>query len=252
MSAEVILSGIGLAGILLSALMSSYGYLYRAKAEQKRNSRKVLYTLLEIRFSIMRSLISPIDATTKYIEYLIERFAKIGIVLYENDFPKELRINIQEHLTDVINSSIKNIEIELKVEYEQALSLMAAENPVLAYRLRGKEVIEKILGHTNSCLVQMEDYISSYEADKWLKDVFVKTSAEVKEQVANQVVKTLNSDVSNLSKVCGFSDHKSAMKAIKVESSVSQLLDFEELNTFFERYIKNIQDAARKKHQAEA
>jgi len=246
MNIEIVIASISLLGIVLSALMGSYGYLYKAKAEQKRNSRRVLYVLLEIRLSILKSLIKPETAKDKYLEYLISRIKSLGADVNSADMPENFTIAIEEHIGNVIQASMKDIESELKNEYEEALSAMAPENPVLAYSLRSKEAIEQVLGHTESYLDTTRKNLSDLDAEAWVLKALNKILDETKQQVEVDIIQMLNEDVKKLATVCGATERKAVKKIIEKQSSIHNFLNFDDLDRFFDKYIKNITEAANK------
>jgi uncharacterized membrane protein len=67
----VIAETAGMIGIVTSAILASAGYLYKIRGDQKRNARRVLYFLLEIRFHVYAAMfdiegaINPDNARTR-------------------------------------------------------------------------------------------------------------------------------------------------------------------------------------------
>ncbi|MEM9103777.1 MAG: hypothetical protein AAGB12_15820, partial [Pseudomonadota bacterium] len=69
MDIKIILGLMSLAGVILSALLSSTAYFYKHYAEIKKSKRHLLFLLLEIRNSLNISWMDPLEITHEYIHF---------------------------------------------------------------------------------------------------------------------------------------------------------------------------------------
>lgn len=237
---EVITSLIGVIGIVLAALMSSAGYLFRSRTEHKKSARKVLYLLLEIRYSIIATLFDPDEATRKFIVHYVARLNAKGISVNSEDFGDSMRSIISEYFNNVISSNKTDIEARLLAPFEEALLEMASVNPVLAYQLHGKEMLEKVVINTNQYLSKVNNQADVEIGEKWLRDVMQEFSNDMKEDVLNDLSETLNNDVLILAKACGWFDYWKCKRVLDKATSNKNKYDFDGLDKAVDMLLEKL------------
>jgi len=249
MDIKVIVSLVGVSGIVIAAVMSSYGYMYRSRQEYKKNSRKVLYLLLEIRYSVMKSIADPKQVTDEYIQHLLSKFSARGINSDNDEIDGGMRELVGSHIHNVITLSISDIEERLIPEYDRALSEFAKDNPVVAYILRGREGFNNLIKLTEEYQDKSMEYCNDNIPIDWIKDVVAETAKEVKLGSYKDILETLDEDVIRLAKVCGRRDFNNCKKLISNSTSVGVLMNFKNLDRYIDKYINNLIIAANKNAQ---
>lgn len=249
--ATVIAALIGISGILIAAIVSSVGYSYKSWTEHKRSTRKVLYLFLELRHAIVSSLFDPKEATEEYISHYAKRLKNKGIEVDRKDMVSQLKDLVQGHFVNLISAIKIDIEAKLLTPFENALLEMATVNPVLAYQIRGKEKIEKLITHTNAYQQNVKNDLIDQIEQKWLKDVFEETTIELKNESLNELATTLDNEVLSLAKGCGWLDHRKCKKAIAKGINYDNRYNFEELDVFIDKFVEKIIKAANHKMKAD-
>lgn len=242
--AKVIAAWVGVIGVVLAALMSSAGYLFRNRTERKKSARKVLYLLLEIRHSIIASLFDPDEATEKYFVHYMARLNTKGIVANPEDLTDSLRAMVSGHFYNMTSSLKTDIETRLLNPFEEALFEMASVNPVLAYQLRGKEKLEKLVAHTNQYQSKVTEQVEVGIVEEWAREVMLELSNELKEEALNELSETLNNDVLTLAKACGWLDHRKCKAVLDKAASNKNKYDFEDLDKSVDKLVEKLVLAA--------
>lgn len=120
-----------LIGVLVGALLTGAAAILRARADRRRLIAGALSDLLEVRHQI------------------------VGVELMLAEVRK--RIQVPAEAFPVIRGlidSIWPIEPELHKRYETAVSLLAGVNPVLAFYLRSKTALPRVLGSLRALATQ--------------------------------------------------------------------------------------------------
>ena len=246
MDIKLIIALIGIGGVLIAAILGSAGYLYRVRLESKRSARKVLYYLLEIRHAIIVSSIDPDVGTDKYFDHFVNRMRNKGYPLEKEEMAKIFSEQICEHFKNVTSTAGTDIEKRLVIPFENALLDMAAVNPVLAYKLRGKEKVEKLISHINTYQESVsEKFIPMIEED-WVKDVMIKTSSELEDQVERELYGSLDDDILLLAKYCGKSDYRNSKVTLSKGLNNSNKYDYSEFDKHIDTFMENLHEAANK------
>lgn len=231
---------IGIVGIVLAALMSSAGYLYRNITEHKKSARKVLYLLLEIRHSIVVSLFDPDEAADKYFAHYINRLNANGFATDSSDVSENLKAMVSGHFHNMISSLRTDIGTRLVVPFENALLELASIDPVLAYRLRGKEKLEGLAAHTSQYQSTVTKGLETEIAEQWIRDVMVELSLDFKEDALNELSDILNSDVLALARACGWIEYRKCKSILANATSNENKYDFDGLDQVMDKLMKKL------------
>jgi hypothetical protein len=241
MSIEIIVAFISLLGLCVTAILGSIGYFYKVRMEEKKSGRKVLYFLLETRHAIRTTLFNPSEMTEQYINACIEKLRARGL-------PFESDKSTEESLFPLIHSLFSNLADAAKTDIEhklleplnQSLLEFATVNPVLAYKLTGKEKLQKFAS-------QLIEYSHSAElALQKLPDyekVMEKVSSVTKKTHDENLIEiftTLDEDIKNLARYCGRRDFKESLSVLHMKYEPASAIDFSELDDFIDSFLKSL------------
>ncbi|KAB2923282.1 MAG: hypothetical protein F9K30_11075 [Dechloromonas sp.] len=226
-------------GTFVAAALSSAGYLYRVKIEQKKSLRKVLYLLLEIRHAVIARLFDPDAATEEYLDEMTKRLIDRGIKPDNNEIPIAYRNLISTHFNSMISSLRTELDERLLTPFEEALLDMATVAPALAFQLRGREKLESVIGHTKQYVSQLSGELKVNIPEPFLKPM-LDASSGLKDEVLDDIYKTLNQDVMLLAKACGRRDSRACKKIIEKGPSPKQYLNLSELDATIDSLISTL------------
>lgn len=250
MDGKVIAALIGLAGISLGALLSGVGYFMKSRAERLQIKRNILFHLLEIRFLLVSSYEDPRKITESYIEVCNRFFEKAGMGADEGP-PEPLKMLIENHLKNVIDAVKPKIEVDFISSYESSLKDLSKDDPVLAYRLRGRENLKEFL--------QVQDkYISSFEEldlfkeNPLMADVVSGHFDEASRLSMEKLISEINNDVLLVSRRCGLGHWWNCRKIIRRKLEPTSCFDEDELEQALGALFVQIVESANKAGQQDA
>lgn len=206
-----------LAGVSVGALLGGIGYYLKSRAERLKAKRTVLFHLLELRHLLVASNIDPNDITDKYIEYSEEYFNKIGLP-EEEKLPAELTNMIRDHLCRIMSTQRPKIDEAFIKSYENSLTELCKDEPVLAFRLKG-------LDNVNSLLDAQEAYTSNVSNAEFFSKVST-LKEHMSEQLKNanfsaisKLIDGYNEDILNVSWSCDLVTWYKCRKIVKAKVS---------------------------------
>jgi hypothetical protein len=221
--------------------------LYKTKIEAKKSANKVLYFLLEFRFSVLNTLVDPAEETKLYFEHCANKLSKQGITINLDEHREgPVYEMIYEHIQNINSATKINIRETILVPFELALLDFAAISPVLAYQLRGKEKMEDLIAHTNNYAENFQDVIAQRFEQDWLKNAVTSGATEVKGAVLSDLVHNLNNDILLLARHCGRSEYRLCKKLIKHTNQQASSRNFSELDNYFEIMLEQIVQGSQK------
>jgi len=244
MDIKIIVALTTLAGIFVTALFGVTGYFYKVKLEEKKSARSVLYILLELRYSLITSLFSPSDACEQYIKHCHSRLKEKGIEASLSDMNKQLKDMLITYFSNIIQTIEIDIKKRLLDPFDSALAELAQVNPVLAYQLKGKENLEKILMHSDAHVKNINDAIIPELSEDWAKESISNTSQNVSSDVINKVCEHLDNEILLVAKSCSRKDFKKCKDVMKNGLNHNNKYDFSEVNELLDPvFEKLIEDA---------
>lgn len=223
---KIIIAIIGVVGIVLSALFSSIGYFYKLSIDRKKTTRKVLYLLLEIRSSITKSIFDPTLAADVFINRYIEKLNARGIKLKKTDFSQEQLTFMADHFKNIITSTKIDIESRLLKPFEDALFEMSSINPILAFKIRGKEQIENVIAHSQNYQKNIENYFSVEKIPVSLRNDL----KEQQEAAIKDFCLTLDHDLLMLAKSCSICEYYKCRSVLKNGININNQYDFSDMD----------------------
>lgn len=237
-------SAFALAGIALAALLSALGYFLKTRIEAKKSARKVLYYLLEIRFSIRGSLIDPAEIYEEFSEFMEKELTKRQLEMDRSAAEKVIAPLILGHFTNLSNAIRVQLDEKILAPYEEALSDFSQINPVLAYKLKGREQLQQVISHTS-------DYNSALEAT--LKPLFDEHESQMTQEIFElsrarnkEAIKSLCSeidlDIIAVAKNCGIFDYLTCRKLISLPNKKNTSPDIPQLSKYLDEYAAMVKE----------
>ncbi|WP_194868849.1 hypothetical protein [Pseudoalteromonas sp. PPB1] len=237
---KIVAALIGVAGLVLAALMSSIGYLYRVRVESKRSARKVLYLLLEIRFSLNASLFNEKESTDAYLKYYLNRLNEQGVVITYEELAMQLRGIVESYFLNISKASKPDIAGRLLKHLEDALLELSQKSPVLAYRLTGKENLESIADVSSSYLNNTANEFADKIDEEWMKQVLLKFSQETEQDALKKISGQLDGDIELLSKHCGWFERRRCKNVLAIKYGNFSDETFAELDDKIEKLFEMV------------
>lgn len=235
-----------LGGVAFAALLSAAGYLWRVRLEAKKSARKVLYYLLEIRYAINTSLIDPRHMYDRYMNEMIAEFSSRKIALRREDLDEKVGSHIFQYLVNVTESLAVKIDQKIIAPYEEALLDLAEVNPVLAYRLRGKERFQVFLSHSNNYSKEMDsDVLPGLLKDlEHGKEEIIRLGRAASKESMSDLATVLDDEILLVARSCGWLDYVKSRKALRFHVDQVAFIDTSDLKGFIDQCMEIITTAS--------
>lgn len=217
---------------LIIASTGAFAFFYRSRRDDKRNAKKVLFLLLEVRHAIKLKTL-PIDEVVKeYCEYAAKKL---------NSFtPKEAKISTESFDLQLIESQFKDqlasIEENLSESVIPALNGkltdLAEDNPILAFKIRGRDNFLKLfeLSKTQVTNLAVPNTSLPPEIEKSLLERITKIMLT---RVAKESNQYIDDAIEEIARYCGGTQLKKWHK-LKQETAPKHGFDFTQLDDLFE------------------
>jgi len=217
LDAKITAALIGMIGIFITLIASTIAHNYQRNNESKRASREVLFYLLEIRYFILTSRINVNQLTTAYIKFFIERakIQDIELKLETMDIPP-YNEQIKEHLLKIIRHIKPKIDENLLERYDLSLQKLSADYPILAYRLKGKNMLDSVHEESQNHINRVKIFVNeeTKNTSQLKNDNFFD---EVITQSSNMGISVLNDDIILLAEHCGSKTTKECKNLLNAE-----------------------------------
>lgn len=214
---KIIAALIGIIGIFVTGLLASIGFYFRSRLEVKRSARRVLYLLLELRHTILNSLFDPETEAKTFIKDYVTEMNRKGVPLKEHHMDGAMKNIIVDSFSELLDKVKVDIQSQLLAPLEKSLLSFSEVNPVLAFHLKGKEKLEVLIDHTNFSFNSLDKLIAKREV-KENRNAGSSTDLRcIKEQVINELISTLNSDIMILAKHTGLFDRVRCKKLLAIK-----------------------------------
>lgn len=213
---------IGLSGLLVGALINGLGFLYRTRLDSKKSARRTLYLLLEIRHTLRLSMVDTVGLTQQYRQHCEAR-----LVAKEFAEPLDgLDGLLKSHLDGTLQAMRSDVPARLLLAFEQALAELSSVDPVLAYRLRGKERLGDVVVEIQGYLARISASLAgqSLPAQIGEVDTFVRQSAFA------AIGQVLDADIRRVARACGWLDFLKVRGVLKSKIGTTETLDVAELD----------------------
>ncbi len=243
---DAMTSLIGIVGLALAAILSSIGYLYRGWFESKRNARKVLYLLLEIRYALSASFFNASAAKEEYIKHYYDTLINKGFNLEIEDLEVQIGTIVEGYFFNLAKASKTDIEERILKPFEDALSNLSQISPVLAYRLRGKEKLELIAKLNSSYIASLNCDFAELVSEELIKDALLNFAQDMEKEALHQMSKNLDEEIVLLSKHCGWLESRRCKKVLSSKFGDFDQGALSELDSLIDKLLGNLAVAANK------
>lgn len=132
----------GILGTTLSALFAAWAYYAKIRYEHRRATRVVLYYVLELHHVAARWNESTVKFPKAYLEKCNSILKQRNLKLSESDH-QVIEVALSALLRQTAIGEIERSIKDMSAPYLKALEDLSKENPILAFRLKGREGFDK-------------------------------------------------------------------------------------------------------------
>ncbi|GAA80109.1 hypothetical protein [Pseudoalteromonas sp. BSi20495] len=141
---KIIAALITAATALIIASTGAFAFFYRSRRDDKRNAKKVLFLLLEVRHAIKLKTL-PIDEVAKeYCDYAAKKLSSFtpeeSSISIDNFDLRSIEKQLSEQLASIEESLTDSVIPALN----DKLTDLAEDNPILAFKIRGRDNFLKL------------------------------------------------------------------------------------------------------------
>ena len=249
MEGKVIAALIGLIGISLGAFFGGIGFYLKTRSERLQAKKLVLFHLLEIRHILKSSYADPKEITAEYLKFCKSYFLKLG--LNDDECPDELRVLIENHMASLLKKMTPQISLDFINSYENSLKSLCQDNPILAFKLSGKERLTKVI-------TAQEDYINSFTNLEFFSsspqgnEFISKELNKVSNKATEEIIKDIDKDISLTSRHCGIFVWFNCRSIIKQKSKPKVCFKDMGVENLLEQAFKELLESTKKLNEQSA
>lgn len=248
-SVDVIASFWAMVGIAFAAILSAIGYWYRGRVESKRSARQVLYLLLEIRHALSASIFDSSKAATEYLIHYADRLSTYGFDIQLEEVETKIGEIVKDYFSRVAEISKTDINERLLQPFEDSLSRLSQDAPVLAYRLRGKEKLELLAKLNATHISKSEHGIIAEIGEQSAREAMLKFTKEMEKNALQKISNHLDEEILTLSFHCGCLEYVRCKKVLSVKFGAFDNKLFSELDKLIDELVSRIMEEANKSIQ---
>ncbi len=147
-------------GTALSAFIAAMGYLAKTRHERRRSTRTVLYYLLETHHLVLRLQFGLKHVPKELISRSREALREQSVVLTDADASIILK-HLPPLLRELAVGELQALGASIQVPFEQALADLSREDPVLAFKLRGRDQVALLTNRLEPTLTRYAEALGS-------------------------------------------------------------------------------------------
>lgn len=129
---------LGILGAACSAIVAALSYWAKTRHERRRATRTVLYYLLELHHVVHRLRAASKALDSEFIRELTTAFHSRGVTISESDATAALEL-VGPLISEFGRVQIEGTVAAITNEFSKGLADLAREDPILAFRLRGRD-----------------------------------------------------------------------------------------------------------------
>jgi len=230
--AKIIAALFTAATALIIASTGAFAFFYRSRRDDKRNAKKVLFLLLEVRHAIKLKTL-PIDEVAKeYYEYAAKKlnsFTTEEVNISSENFVLHLINNI---LSEQLASIEENLTDEVIPSLNEKLTDLAEDNPILAFKIRGRDNFLKLFETSKAQITNLaiSNTDLSSDIDKALLERIGKIMLL---RIAKESNQRIDAAIDEIARYCGQRQLNKWYK-LKQETDSEHGFDFTLLDDYFE------------------
>lgn len=231
--------------IAIPAIIGVCGYLYKVWAERVKSRKLVLFHLLEIHYALKILPVNIDDLGAKYVEHCKGCFADIGLKLNDQASASITKFTptIQGYFGDIVGTFQHCLDERFKESFEKSLQELAKDNPVLAYRLRGRLSFDKIASAVMLYTKSLKDLLEDNNSLE-LKDVLKKEILDAIVVACAELQSVVDEDIKSVSLGCDPLTWWNCRQALKKKIDVNETFELEELRSELTVYMTRITESA--------
>lgn len=214
---------VGIIAACLAAVFASIGYMLKIRREKLRNKRNTLYFLLEFRHALLHRQLSPKEIFHQYMKCVKEFYKKKGREINEATFNGNSEFAISS-LKQMLEAKTSDLSPSALRDFALVLSEVAKDDPVLAWRIKGSEITEKLFKIQNDFLEAFSNINLGPEFNNNAPELAAET---IRKRSINDVISNMNSDILSVSRDCGYPTYWKCKSIIKKNSLTN--IDFSNL-----------------------
>jgi hypothetical protein len=161
----------------------------------------VLFYLLEIRHAVLVNNISPSDVFESFLDYYKQWLAE-NYQIYDVTFPDELISIIVSQLTKNALSTQSIIDEQLIVKFHNALLELSKDDPILAYKIKGREKLVEINNAQKEYLNSVQSFLDA-NSETIIEKIVPKTIQDKQTELFDELISEINRDIYSVSWRCG-------------------------------------------------
>nr|WP_312231895.1 hypothetical protein [Pseudomonas sp.] len=214
MDTEIVIALIALGGVFVSAMLAAISYFYKKDFEVKRSGRRLLYFLLEIRYAVLVSMRNPNDIAERYMASCKKIFIANGFAMDNEVLDKAMMALIVGHLENLSAAVKVEIDDELIKSYEKELLEFSNINPVLAFKLRGKQRVQASINETSKYVSKLNETFSTLPQTMAFAGPMSPLAIERRDEALSNLMDSLDKEILELSAYCGRRDYRESKKLL--------------------------------------
>ncbi|MFW2354991.1 hypothetical protein [Hydrogenophaga sp.] len=207
---------VALLGATLSALIAAFAYYGKARHERLRTTRTVLYHLLEMRHHFAATEYGIAKFPEQYLEVVNATFKRNEVVI--PDAQREALVpQLRQFVRDIQAAKVEALGIQIIEPFLRALSDLARDDPLLAYDLKGKEVIKSV----SSLVTVIPSIANALEVpseEEHVKEILMTNLDDLDREVTLEV---LADAIRQVARKCGPTVYVRTMGAIRRQSTTA-------------------------------
>lgn len=229
---KIIAALITAATALIIASTGALAFFYRSRRDDKRNAKKVLFLLLEVRHAIKLKTL-PIDQVAiEYCEYAAKKLSSFtpeeSDISVENFDLQPIKNQLSEQLASIEESLTDSVIPALN----DKLTDLAEDNPILAFKIRGRDNFLKLFETSKTQITNLAipNMGLSSDIEKALLERIAKIMLI---RVAKESNQHIDDAIYEIARYCGQSQLRKWQK-LKLETASEHGFDFTQLDELFE------------------
>lgn len=245
MEKEIIIALIGLVGISLGAFLSGLGYFIKVRSERQKNKKTVLFYLLEIRQLIKSEYANSEEFSNNYFK-ACENYLQNKGIADNTSISISLKELIKDHFAKIINATKPSIGINFISSFEKSVELLSQDNPVLAYKLKGRQDLKNILLVQNDYIEKFNTLEEFHSEPEIIRSATSNHMIKLNHSVVEDLIKDIDTDINLLAWNCGFLTWWKCRPILKETSKPEVEFESDEITKFFDEFLSVLANAANK------
>ncbi|MFN7122576.1 MAG: hypothetical protein ACK4NM_11145 [Hydrogenophaga sp.] len=233
---------VALLGATLSALIAAFAYYGKARHERLRTTRTVLYHLLEMRHHFAATEYGVAKFPDQYLEIVNATLKRNRIVIQDAE-QEALVPLLRQFVREIQGAKVEALVVQIIEPFLRALSDLARDDPLLAYELKGKEVIKSV----SSMFADVPHFANALEVpseEEHVKEALLTSLDDLDREVTLGV---LANAIRQVARRCGPTVYVRTIRAIRRQSDPAFPLKLAtKVDSLLDRVLKvAIQQAAK-------